>query len=200
MKLSNVVESIKMDKEIRAKANRALRDKRLRLGIPTQQVETVEDAFATGGIEETRTDIDGATIRHKSDPIITMYDAEGRMRLIPEGSVRVCEQEGLFLYCPICHGEHADNDANACPSRERVKYRRCPVFGCGKKFSDDRAVPSAMFAEDPDMIPTELPGSPEIRTRVKLEQHIRCYHEQAARQMGLGINPDGASAQPEHKQ
>lgn len=165
---------------------RRARNKRIGLGIPSTPVETSESAFdaleRTGG-QVDRRGMRAALVTHKSDPLITMYDADGMPRSVPEGSVRVCLSEGLFLECPICSGEHPDNSPNACPGRDAVKFRRCPV--CGKRFFDDRASAAAMDDTEEGLIPTDLPATPEARTKAKVDAHMVVYHEDAARRAGL---------------
>lgn len=177
--MASIQEAIRTDEKIKSRSSR---NKRLKLGIPSAQEETTESAFDALQEKQPR-GIKKAIVSHKSDPMIFMYDAQGRRREVPEGSVRVCLTEGLFLECPLCGGEHEGNDANACPGLPRVQYRRCPV--CGKKIYDDRAVPEAMATDEPGLIPTDLPSTPEARTQATWEAHMVAYHEQAARRAGL---------------
>ncbi len=177
-----VLEAIRTDQTLDRKTRNA-RNKRLRMGIPTDREVTEEDVYESPG--ETRTTgTGGVKLKHTSDKMITMYAAPyGSRRAIPEGSVRVCMSSGLFLECPVCGEDHPDEDA--CPTLPAVQFRRCPVSGCGKVFRDDRAVPEATDTEEEGLIPTDLPGTPAARTMAKLEAHMIVYHVEAARRAGL---------------
>lgn len=163
---------------------RQSRNKRLTLGIPTRSITTEEVTDRPSGVTS-------ATVQREADDLVSMYDREGRRRLIPEGSVRVVLAEGLSLECPYCNSEHESDDPNACPELPKLKYRKCPV--CGRRVYDDRAI--AEIEEDPLAIPTPLPNTPEDRTRAKLDEHIIAYHRTHARQMGL-VRPDPAPPGP----
>ena len=177
--MPDTLQAVRTDQALARKG----RNKRLRLGLTSEPESTTEDAAEAVGTARPA-GMNRAVITHRSDRIVHMYDAEGRQRPVPEGSIRVCLSEGLHLECPLCGEEHDGNDPNCCPARERVRYRRCPV--CGKTIYDDRALPEAAAAEaDPDMIPTSLPSTPEARTQARLDAHMVAYHEEAARRAGL---------------
>ena len=176
--MASIQEAIRTDEEVKARSSR---NKRLRLGIPSEREETTEDAYVALG-KDKPAGMDRAVVTHKSDRFITMYARPyGERRAVPEGSVRVCLSEGLFLDCPVCGGDHPDS--GVCPSLPLVAFRRCPI--CGKRFADDRAVPEATATDEPGLIPTDLPGTPEARTKAKMEAHLVVYHEEAARRAGL---------------
>jgi hypothetical protein len=180
---SSIMADLEADLEIEAKLReRSARNKRLKMGIPPTQEVKSESAF--DALKEKKPDgINKSIVSHKTDPMICMYDKDGSQRQVPEGSVRVCLNEGLFLECPICGGEHDDNSPNSCPARTPVKFRKCPR--CGKKIWDDRATDPTPAEADENMIPTDLPSTPEARTQAKLEAHLVAYHEETARRAGL---------------
>ena len=167
---------------------RLARNKRLALGIIDRKTETEEVYEAANETTqrprgETSQQIHGATVTHQTDEMVSMYDKEGRHRVVTSGSVRVLMTEGLYLQCPLCQGEHESGGPNDCPAQEPVKFRVCPV--CGKTIHDDRVIVESYESEDPNMIPTELPNTPEARTMAKLQEHMIAYHRTHARQMGL---------------
>ncbi len=166
---------------------RQSRNKRLTVGIIDKETQTEEafGALAAAGIKESGrpAGINSAIVTRKADPLVTMYDDQGRKRMIAQGNVRVMMNEGLFLECPHCHGEHDNDTPNACPALPPVKFRRCGV--CAKPIYDERGALDLGEEVDPNAIPTDMPSTPELRTLAKLHKHIIVFHEDRARQMGL---------------
>lgn len=152
---------------------------------PVTATEDAAQALARAGIAGGE-GMNGS-IHRRTDPMEIMYDAQGCQHVVPGGSVRALLKQGLSLECPVCGGLHADNNPNACPDLEPVRYRACPI--CGKKIYDDRGVVAHDGGDDPNAIPTGMPSTPEARTLAKLHQHIIAYHETQARMMGLLREP-----------
>lgn len=174
-----------MAKELTLKETLAKKQRLLEMGVTGDQVTVTENVATLLGKDAQG--INDGEVAHRSDPVQIMYDAEGRQRQIPEGSVRVALGQGLTLYCPHCDGLHETDDPNACPAKKPLRYRVCPVQGCGKRIFDDPANEGSVTVAETDenAIATELPSTPEARTQAKLEAHMLAYHEVQARMMGI---------------
>lgn len=164
-------------------------------------VETTESLESLG--QEVPDEIVRGAVTHKGPKYITLYDREGRSRLIPAPNLRVCLANGLSLRCPLCKGRHTDLGPNACPAQAKLMYTVCPVAECNggnpKTIYDSRALVEAdgkagkapgsergqAENDDPLRLDFGVPNTAEARVRARLEQHVLAYHPTHARIMGL---------------
>jgi hypothetical protein len=93
--------------------------------------------------------------------------------------------------CGVLPNGQLDPDPNACPGKEPVQLRRCPV--CRKRVYDvdTSQARAGELDRDPNEIADDTFGAvtPETRTRARLEEHLIYYHKTEARQFGLST-PD----------
>lgn len=167
--------------------------------VPISMTEDDARAFAAGD----------ATIRGKVDTISAtktyMYfrGVYGwQPRIVSSNSIGELLAVGVLPYCGDCKsntccirsGEGIDEtnlidpNPNACEGKEDVKLRRCPV--CRKSVYDydaskdsDRMVPD----DDPNVIQDKEyeNASPEVRTKARLDEHIRSFHRTEATMFGI---------------
>ena len=138
-----------------------------------------------------------ATISHSSPGRVLMWkpleNGGYTPRIVSESAKGLNLQAGWRISCPDCGTNHEDSpyppgDPNSCPGKAPVAVRICPV--CGKRITDnvlvDRtavladALDAAMIIRD-DYVAT----TPEVRTRLKLEEHLWVFHPRQARARGV---------------
>lgn len=154
---------------------------------------TVQDVELS---EEQRETAEGVRTTRKGHPLITLYRpwaGHWRATDVPANSLIECLRAGWRETCGDCNGTH-DVQPNACPGRKPVALRLCPI--CPKVISDDMPVidrtARAIDPDDPNIIRDDEHqfGTPEIRTRAKLEEHIRWKHPVEGRAMGIMPLPE----------
>lgn len=154
-----------------------------------EQIETTDDVYAIeGNVKESPED--SGTVRHKTSGLVYMYRHEpyGWRRVrVTLASVAELLRSGYLPYCGDCGGTH-DEGINSCPKREPRLYRTCPVPTCRKKVYDiEEARPNFDEVDDPSAIKDDSYSlaTPELRTKARLDAHIRAYHESQAVSLGL---------------
>lgn len=121
---------------------------------------------------------------------------------VSAASVRDLLNNGDLPYCGDCGGDH-DEGINDCPKREPRAYRVCPHPTCNLKSGgpkviydldqvvEDRVTKKIRGREITD--DTMKLATPEQRTRMRMDEHIRSCHEGLARAMGLFNQPAGVA-------
>jgi len=158
-------------------------------------VRTQEQFSDEGG---DRTLASGATITHTRPGRVLMWKPMGDGRYTPRivsGTSRAqLLDNGWKVKCPACNTNHEASpyppgDANACPAREAVASRFCPV--CGKHITDDLV--NMQFKVELGDLPdaekviqdeSEMGTTPASRTRVQLDRHLWQFHPRSAEMMG----------------
>jgi hypothetical protein len=156
----------------------------------TAPIETKEDVYAIeGNVKESPEDEGHVT--HRTPGLVYMYRKEhwGWKRVkVAMNSAADLLRAGFLPECGDCGGDH-DEGINSCPAREPLMYRTCPVPTCHKKIYDieDQTGADITGAEDPAAIQDEAYklATPELRTKARLDSHIRTYHETYAITLGL---------------
>ena len=100
--------------------------------------------------------------------------------------------------CFDCGRADCDPLANNCPAVEPRMYRLCPNRTCSKRIFDPK--PKGAFLkdafdhsdrrddDDPNVIRDEvydMASTPESRTKMLMDEHIRAYHPDIALQIGI---------------
>ena len=150
-----------------------------------------EDPYAA--LKDDRPEGAKATLRHETSRKIIMfkYADNGRVQRkeVPSANLQMLMENGWLWECPDC-GTDCYDDPNACPRRDPVKYRECPV--CFKKFHDYGVTKANTEDTDDDVnrimdvsTPKNSPSTPESRTLQALNMHIAAYHPEEAASRGL---------------
>ena len=136
-----------------------------------------------------------ATIQHTRPDTVQMWKrgADGRYtpRVVSETAKAINLASGWKIRCPDCDTNHEASpyppgDPNACPAREPVAVRICPV--CGKRIFDNMVM--TVYEGNPDADPNVIPDeyentTPATRTRLQLNVHMWVRHPQQAQMRGL---------------
>lgn len=151
-------------------------------GIPS------ENEGLTGKSETTPAGV----VTHTRPGVVVMYKPDGRghysPRSVPVTAIKQNLESGFKANCPECGGQHGP-DPNACPGRDPLAVRVCPV--CGKRIYDNMDInPGDGLGDDdddPNVIHDDAYASstPQTRTKVLLDTHIWVRHPQSARIMNL---------------
>ncbi len=107
---------------------------------------------------------------------------------------------GWAIHCPDCGTNHEDSplppsDPNACPARDPVQVRLCPV--CRKRIPDNLGftMGTGKGSTDPNVIADDPYGAstPATRTRIQLNIHLWERHPRQAQMMNVPPIPQGWS-------
>lgn len=128
---------------------------------------------------------EGGIVTHVPPNTVVMYKPtpQGYMpRTVPVASIQVNLLNGWKRFCPDCRGHHG-TDANACPGREPVAIRVCPV--CSKRIPDPGTVALGAVEDDPNVIPYVDASSPERRSLIAWLIHMWLRHPRESLERGL---------------
>lgn len=164
---------------------------RMRAGKPV----TTQDEVTDLGAEERGVVDEGAQVTHTTAGLVYMFKKEtwGWHRIkVSRNSVVELISAGLLDRCGACGKTTCFGEINQCSKTPKVMYRDCPVAGCnhgaGKRFYD---VGQNLRSEEPRDDPFAIrddhysASTPESRTAMMLDEHIRYYHTQEAAARGL---------------
>lgn len=174
--------------------------------ISDEEAFLLENSGDVRSIERFRdeSNVGEAMIIHTHPGRVMMWkpgaDGHYTPRTVSESSKALNLQNGWQIKCPDCNTNHEDSpyppgDPNACPAREPVAFRVCPV--CGKRITDnlitsqhdvpDDAPDAGMAIRDEVSVSTA-----ESRTRVQLDRHLWQFHPRSAEMMGRPPLPSAA--------
>ncbi len=114
---------------------------------------------------------------------------DGKARIVPTGSLKVCIDNGFSIVCDVCGGEHQDEtNPNACPKARKVGGWECPV--CFKVIWGTSEVASGARPKNLDPLVTrpEPLGDPAKIAETKGHRHMAIYHPTAALSYGIDVD------------
>ncbi len=161
----------------------------------TGKVQTVE-GFRN---EDTHQDGAGVNIIHTRPGTVMMWkpiaDGTYSPRTVAESSRSLNLKNGWKITCPQCGTNHEASpyppgDPNACPARDPVAVRVCPV--CNKRVFDNIKGETSKPADfDPNVIQDDTfeKTTPAQRTEITLRTHMWLRHPQQSMMRGLAPLP-----------
>ncbi len=147
-----------------------------------------EDIFELASKREAGQE-DSGSITHQRPGTVRLYKPTARgysPRNVPVTNLPSLLANGWKSKCPDCGGD-CGPDPNACPGREKMGFRVCPVPSCGKKIHDFQAEEAVEVDVDPNLIKdgAYIESTPATRTKAAMDIHILARHPQEARAAGL---------------